>query len=182
MGENDMPPRDYFLAATIDEVVTLFGELQNASDRVSAISAAAFLDDTLGAALLARFVRVGTTWKDRMFSTPNAPFSSFYSKSVAGFAMGLFGPLTYADLTNVRRIRNEFAHTATPLHFSDPNIASHCEALTTPSRVNMGLGTPFPLETGPKVQYARTVYGIAITLIGQTRSAVTRPSFPDALP
>ena len=69
-----MPPRDYFLGATLDQVVALLSELQNVSDRVAAISAAAFLDDTLGAALLARFVIMGKTWKNRLFSSENAPF------------------------------------------------------------------------------------------------------------
>jgi hypothetical protein len=136
----------------------------------------------LGAALLARFVKVGATWKERMFSGPNAPFASFYSKAVAGYAVGLYGPLTYADIDLIRRIRNEFAHRATPLQFGDDPITELCSKLTTPSRIQVSLGTPFPLETGAKVQYCRAVYGVGVALRGQISSVQARPSHPDVLP
>jgi hypothetical protein len=179
-GGDDMPPRDYFLGATIDQVVALLSELQNVSDRVAAISAAAFLDDTLGAALLARFVTMGVTWKDRLFSSENAPFGLFYSKTVAGYALGLFGPNTYAELNIIRKIRNEFAHTATPLQFSDALIIALCAKLN--AQPVEGLGTLLPMETGPKVDYVRTVYAIATRLLNQARSVSSRPSFPGSLP
>ena len=177
-----MPPRDYFEGFSDGTFLALLGELQDVSDRVAAISAAAFLDDTLGAALLARFVKVGVTWKDRIFSSPNAPLSSFYSKTVIGYALGLFGPTIYADLDIIRKIRNEFAHTATPLQFNDTAIAALCSRLTSSNRFQMGLGTLLVSESGPKVEYVRSVYGIAVTLLGQMRSVSSRPAFPSVLP
>jgi DNA-binding MltR family transcriptional regulator len=177
-----MPPRNYFEGFTDGTFLALLGELQNVSDRVTAISAAAFLDDTLGAALLARFVRIGVTWKDRIFSAPNAPLGSFYSKTALGYALGLFGPSTYGDLDIIRKVRNEFAHTATPLQFNDATVAALCGRLTSAGRFQMGLGTLLLSETGPKVDYVRSVYGIAVTLLGQMRSAPPQPTFPTVLP
>jgi hypothetical protein len=177
-----MPPRDHF-EATFEQIVALVGELQNVSDRVTAISCAAFLDDTVGAALMARFIPIGVTWKDRIFTGVNAPFGSFYSKMVAGYALGLFGPLTYADLNIIRSVRNDFAHTATPLLFTDEAISKKCGQLTTPSRTELGLGMPFPGETGPKVTYAQTALGIANRLLVPIRRAPPpRPSVPTDLP
>jgi hypothetical protein len=178
-----MPPRDHF-EATVDQIIALFGELQNTSDRVTAITCAAFLDDTLGAALMARFVRVGVEWKERIFTGTNAPLGTFYSKTIAGYALGLFGPQTYTDLAIIRTIRNDFAHTPAPLRFTDTVIASKCARLKTPGRIELGLGSPFSTETGPKAIYAQTVFHIASHLLGPVRvkPPPSRPSFPSGLP
>lgn len=175
-----MPPRDHFEGASFEQIEELFHELHNVSDRVTAITCAAFLDDMLGAALLDRFVKLGATWKDRIFNSPNAPLSSFYSKAVTGYALGLFGALTYGDLDIIRHVRNQFAHTATPVQFKDEGIAQLCSKLTTPNRINLGLGSPFPLDPGPKGRYARTVSGIAQALL--TGDDISQPSFPTSLP
>jgi hypothetical protein len=97
----------------------MFAETGNASDRVAAVACAAFLDDSLGAALSARFVRLGKGWEDRIFSGGTAPLGTFSAKIRLGYALALFRPSTQKDLDLIRTIRNAFAHTASPVFFSD---------------------------------------------------------------
>ena len=115
---------------TLEEFIALAGELQNVSDRVVAISCAAWLDDTLGSVLAAHLVRMGQQWLDRVFDSPTAPLGNFSSKIVIGYAMGLFGPRTRADLEIIRAVRNTFAHTPGPVLFTGAGIAEvPCDAL-----------------------------------------------------
>jgi hypothetical protein len=86
------------LKAAFEEYRTLFEEMQNANDRVAAVSSAAWVDDTLAAALSTRFVKMGKTWTDRVFDGAGAPLGTFSAKIVIGYALGLFGPLTRTDL------------------------------------------------------------------------------------
>lgn len=44
-------------------------------------------------------------------------------------ALGWLGPNTYSDLTYLRKIRNEFAHSATILKFDDEPIRGMCSHL-----------------------------------------------------
>jgi hypothetical protein len=172
----------------VRRIQALFEEMQNANDRVAAVSSAAWVDDTLAAALSTRFVKMGKTWTDRVFDGAGAPLGTFSAKIVIGYALGLFGPLTRTDLDTIRSIRNDFAHNAGPLLFTQPDIAAKCAKLTTPSRAGFGMGAAFSLESppGPKALYVRTAQYIAGRLINGARAHhqdENRPSPPlDALP
>jgi hypothetical protein len=167
------------IEVTLDQFTALFNEMQNTSDRVAAVSCAAWVDDTLSAALATQFVKMGKTWVDRIFDGPTAPLGTLSAKIVIGYALGLFGPLTRADLEIIRAVRNDFAHTAGPILFTDPEIANKCNRLTTPIRVGVGIGTAFALEDppGPKALYVRTAQHVAGRLIGRTRA--TQPKRPE---
>jgi hypothetical protein len=160
----------------------MFLELTNASDRVTAITCAALLDDSIGAALLIRFVPIGVTWKNRIFTGPNSPLGTFYSKAVVGYALGLFGPKTYADLVVIRKIRNEFAHTLSPLRFEDAEITKLCSGLTTKTDFSGGFGIPFPGDISPKAIYAQAAFQIATHLIRSKSGKEFQPSYPSTLP
>jgi mannitol operon repressor len=116
-----MPPRDHF-EGTPDQVMAMFREITSATDRVAAVACAAFLDDTLGAALAAHFVRLTKKWEDRIFSGATAPLGTFSAKTRIGYVLGLYGPLTCDDLETIRSIRNDFAHQAGPISFDEPEI------------------------------------------------------------
>jgi hypothetical protein len=62
-----MPPLD-ILEEGPTQLNALFKEVQHASDRVAAISATAFLDDSLRVVLRSRFISMGRDWEDRIFS------------------------------------------------------------------------------------------------------------------
>jgi hypothetical protein len=159
-----VPPRDHF-EGTPEQITGLFVELTNASDRVAAIACAAFLDDSIGVALLTRFISIGAKWKDKIFTGPNSPLGTFYSKAVVGYALGLFGPKTYSDLDVIRKIRNDFAHTPTPLRFEDEKIAKLCRQLTTTIDFSGGLGILFPGNDSPKAVYVQSAFQISTHLL-----------------
>ena len=175
-----MPPRDYLKGISQGEFLALFMEMRHASDRVAAISCVAYLDDTLGWALSARFVARGKQWEARVFSGPDAPLGTLSAKIRLGYALGLYGPMTCADLDLIRAIRNDFAHTALPLSFADAGISGKVSRLKTP--LPRGLGGPFP-PNDPKEIYAATVYQIALCVLGDLMNRqIQRPSFPPTLP
>jgi hypothetical protein len=181
VGE-DMPPRDHF-KETARHIGEILAETLNASDRIAAISCAALLDDILGSAIERRFVRLGKDWQDRIFGNPAAPLSSFHSKIVIGYVMGVFGPSTRADLDIIRSVRNDFAHSAPSLSFDDKRISDKCYKIKPRQSV---------LGTEPKVQFIvsgedspRSRYIVAAQYIALQVSQdedEMRPNFPSYLP
>jgi hypothetical protein len=144
-----MPPRDIFEEEP-KHLLALFKEIQSASDRVAAISATAFLDDSLGVALRDRFISIGRDCEDRIFSRLGAPLGTS-AKILMGYALGVFGPLTRKDLDIIRKVRNSFAHTALPIDFDDSELIKKCKELTSPERLALdpeysGFGRPFDLD------------------------------------
>jgi len=174
------------LKASYDELTPLFEEMQNASDRVAAISCAAWVDDSLGAVLSKCFVEMGADWNNRIFNNATAPLNSLSSKITLGYAMGLFGPLTCADLNIIRSVRNDFAHRAAPISFSEAEIAEKCKKLTSPFRMSAGITGAIPTTPPPEPKrlYIRASQRISFDLIGWSRAnQPPRPSFPaDILP
>jgi DNA-binding MltR family transcriptional regulator len=155
--------RDHFEGSD-QQVMAMFAEMQNVNDRVAAVSCTAFLDDSIGAALAAHFVRLGKQWQDLIFSGPTAPLSTFAGKIRVGYALGLYGSATCKDLDIMRSIRNDFAHTAGPLSFTDTVIADKCSRLSTPRRIIKGeLGG---LSPQPNTDQNRYMLGRRNTLRG----------------
>jgi hypothetical protein len=180
MGGKDMPPRDYFKGISKDEFYALFAEMRHASDRVAAVSCAAYLDDTLGWALSARFVVLGKRWEGRLFSGSDAPLGTLSAKVRLGYALALYGPITCADLGLIREIRNDFAHTAKPLSFAKSDIGAKVSRLKT--FLPGGLGGPFPPDD-PKQIFAATAQQIAFCLMDDlTSRSIASPTFPSTLP
>jgi hypothetical protein len=189
-----MPPRDIFEDEP-KRLLELFKELQSTSDRVAVISATAFLDDSLGVALRARFVPLGNGWADKIFSGSGGPLSTLSSKIVIGYALGLYGPITRKDLDTIRNVRNSFAHTALPLDFSDAEIIEKCDKLTTPERraldpVFSGFGKSFDISSA-RGRFIYTTRSLATVLLLYARNSppyqmdkpmVTPPSPPNEMP
>ncbi len=185
-----MPLRDYFKPGPEfqERVIALGRELANASDRIAAIAGAALLDDALGLALSARFVSIGKRWEDRLFSGATAPLSSLSAKARVGFALGMLGPATFADIELIRKVRNEFAHIALSVSFNDPGIMEKCHQLTTPSRIDdiwlaiAQLGGQHDFDN-TKHRYIASARHIAVRLLEQKRvNPVIRSVPPDVLP
>jgi len=101
--------------------------LNNESDRACALMAAAFLDDQLRQLLEANLVqdkKVLVRILDQ-----RGPLATFSSRIDMAYAMGLIGKRTLLDLNLLRKIRNEFAHTAEPLSFDSPKVSAWCSQL-----------------------------------------------------
>jgi hypothetical protein len=58
----------------------------------------------------------------------NAPIAGFANRILFAFAVGLISKQEYDDLTRLRKIRNEFAHSI-DASFQSPNVVSHCESI-----------------------------------------------------
>jgi hypothetical protein len=163
----------------------IMGELHHESDRSAALSAGAFLDDSLALALETRFVKLSNTRKDSIFSGKNAVLSTFSSKIELAYGLGLLGELTRIDLEHIRVVRNEFAHTATKRTFEFPRIAAHCLTLTTPLRLattfSKGGLQPDPLENN-RSRYIQTVCHVSATLTYGIRNYQAVFPLPSDLP
>jgi hypothetical protein len=188
-----MPPRDIFEEPK--HLLALFKEVQNASDRIAAISATAFLDDSLGVALRARFIPMGNDWADKIFSGSGAPMNTLSSKIMVGYALGLYGPMTRKDLDTIRNIRNYFAHTALPLDFGKEEIIEKCGKLTTPERLALdpifsGFGKSFDLsKSRERFIYSTRTIATILLLYARDRPpyqmnkpTIAPPSPPDEMP
>jgi DNA-binding MltR family transcriptional regulator len=53
---------------------------------------------------------------------PNQPLSSFSAKIRMGFALKLYGELTFHDLELLRKLRNLFAHGRLAIDFNTPEV------------------------------------------------------------
>ena len=59
----------------------------------------------------------------------NAPVGTFSSRILLSFAVGLISEAEYVMLGNIKKIRNEFAHSV-QASFETPTISSHCRTLS----------------------------------------------------
>lgn len=65
----------------------------------------------------------------------NSPLGTFSSKIRIGYALGIFGPETLANLDVIRAIRNVFAHAKIPVQFTEPRLMAACSLLRIPSQM-----------------------------------------------
>jgi hypothetical protein len=106
------------------EVVELRLALSKETDRGCALFAAAYLDGELEGLLRAKMVA-----DERVASailSPDRPLGSFSARIDVAYLLGLIPRLARLDLHLIRKIRNDFAHTARRLSFAEPVIAARC--------------------------------------------------------
>lgn len=109
------------------------------NDRSAAITLATLVDDQLGHAIEARLVPLSNTIRDSLY-TEGGPLESFSAKINFGFALGLYGKQTRADLHLVRRVRNQFAHFFAINSFEHEEISKLCKNLKTPDFISEAMG------------------------------------------
>ena len=110
-------------------------ELEGQSDRGTAIVGAAYLEERLEEAIRSRFVSgVSSDVINRLFEG-YGPLASFAAKVDIAHSLGLLGTHSLHDAHSIRKIRNDFAHKADPVSFSDAAIASKCGALWLPANI-----------------------------------------------
>jgi len=96
------------------------------------IAIAAILDNQLERALKRAMRPLSNTMYDRLFGSFR-PLSSFSSKIVMAYALGIIPLELYEELEKIRHIRNEFAHSSGVLHFGSPEIEPMFLRLKRPS-------------------------------------------------
>jgi DNA-binding MltR family transcriptional regulator len=129
------------------------------SDRASGLMSAAFLEDYLSR-LIGSFMVDDKKVKHDIFSH-NGPLGTFSSKIDMAFMLGLISNNTKRDLHLLRKIRNEFAHSAKPLEFTNSAINSRCGELSCAEHI--------PKTATPRTLFNRSMMvacqEMALTLI-----------------
>ena len=98
-----------------DKVVEFRNTFDEETDRGVTFMAASFLEGELEDLLREYFVQDKKVINE-IFSF-NGPCGTFSSKTNITYSLGLIGKKAHRDLHLIRKIRNEFGHTATPLTF-----------------------------------------------------------------
>ncbi|WP_460104724.1 MltR family transcriptional regulator [Pseudomonas sp. S2_D10] len=156
----------------IGEIAAFRIGLASESDRAVALMAAAFLEDYL-AQLISKKMLDNAKVRNEMYEH-NGPLGTFSAKINTAYMFGLISQAVRNDLHLLRKIRNEFAHTAKPLEFTEHRIKSRCNELT-----RNGL---HPKHDAPRSRFNRAMMiaaqEIAITLTRTGRS-IEQPSPPN---
>jgi mannitol operon repressor len=122
----------------LKDLSAFLGELQAETDRGLPMVAAALIDEKLLETLQA--FTCSCKAADRLLVDGNAPLGAFSARIDASFALGLIDEFEYQEISLVRKVRNEFAHSRHGLTFLDKQIESLCANLKTalPSGISLG--------------------------------------------
>lgn len=102
-------------------------ELTKESDRGCALLAASHLDYLLELMLKSKLI--GTPKQlDSLFDF-NGPLGTFSAKILMSFSLGLISKVRMNDLQTIRKIRNDFGHSASVINFTSEKINSLCNNL-----------------------------------------------------
>lgn len=143
--------------------------LTKESDRGCVLFAAAYLDKALSQLLKAHLVQSPKV-DDELFNGQNA-LSSFSSRIKMAYYLGKIAVAERKDLDTIRNIRNDFAHNAEPLDFTNQSIAMRCGNLTNSWREP---------DATPRQKFTAAVSGLMVHISHATRTAVAFPEAPDS--
>ncbi len=105
------------------------------SDRGCALTAAAYLDESLATLLRNRLVQ--DKGNIDALIDPGRPLSAFSTRIRIAYAIGLISKDCMKDLDSIREIRNKFAHLHGPVSFSDQSIAHRCRNLRNTAKAHV---------------------------------------------
>jgi len=125
-------------------------ELYKESDRGACLLSVSFLENQLELLLKKYLVNSNKTTINKVFEN-YGPLATFSSKIDMGFLLGLISKESFDDLNNIRKIRNEFAHSYGLIDFQNTKIRSICLSLKTHYREK---------TENPKDLFISTVCGI----------------------
>lgn len=106
---------------TPEELASAMTELDQQTDRGTAIIAAALLEHHLDEAIQARLTPLNSVLMDNLFGSRGS-LGGFQAKIDMAFALGLYTKDAHRDLNTIRKIRNRFAHTPIALDFHDMEL------------------------------------------------------------
>lgn len=118
-----------------EEQYNLRMSLIKESDRGAVLLSVAFLESYLENALKSKLI--GSKNRiDKLFDL-NGALGSFSNKIDMSFSIGIINEKIYNDLTNIRKIRNKFAHTYELIELSSPTINDNILKLKLCPRKNI---------------------------------------------
>lgn len=110
-----------------------FAELERGSDRTIGVVASAVVESYLTGALKKEIHRDDTPYSNQVRSDTfnhDGPLGSFGAKIQLAYLMGYLTPEAHRDLTNLKNIRNQFAHYAEQHSFATDKIRDRCANFT----------------------------------------------------
>ena len=102
------------------------------NERGAAILLAANVENGLRYAITRRGSILGRVDNEELFSY-DRPMGSFQHKIRMAYALGIIGNETKENLGIIRRVRNTFAHAASPVSFSTNCVHQACDLLAVPA-------------------------------------------------
>jgi hypothetical protein len=121
-----------------------------ADDRGFCLLMSAHVENTLEQALDHLLGRPREDIREALYKE-DGPLATFAQKITMAHALRVIGTVTYANLRNIRQVRNAFAHAKVPIIFDTPEVAAVCSDL---QRINI-LDPPEEVDSGPNMS-ART--------------------------
>jgi DNA-binding MltR family transcriptional regulator len=150
-----------------EDILAFRQSLDLESDRGCALFSASFIDEALATLLKASLVSDNKT--DQALFNGTAPLATFSSRISMSFYLGKLPAACRQDLEIVRRIRNEFAHRADSISFSDPAIADRCNALRFSLRDK---------NASPRAHFTSAIFAL-LALIHEATIDSSAPSPPE---
>lgn len=152
------------------------------NDRSTALTIGALLDGALKLAITPRIIIPEKEGENDLFGH-QAPLRAFSAKIAIGFALGIYGPQTRADLDAIREVRNAFAHSMSPIDYRTAQVANVCARITLPERAN--LNTDLPIDwVDARSRYVLSASWLAVFFdsMGETSTWAepTEPEMPAA--
>ena len=145
----------------IEQLAAFLHEFNSESDRGAALTAAAYLEESLEDILRQFLAAVKET--ERLLSGYNAPLGTFSAKASAAFSLGLIQRNEYEELSLIRRVRNEFAHSWHEVDFTANKVVGLCSNLPW-------LGPDDPeIERTPRSRFNFAVAILLIDLLWRAR-------------
>jgi len=102
-----------------------FEQVEYDSDRAAGIVAGSIIERRLEQALKSIMKKQNKAASDFLFR-PSGPLGSFKTKIDLAYLLGLLSDDAYKDLTNLKNIRNDFAHELELDTFDKPTIKDRC--------------------------------------------------------
>ena len=104
-----------------------FNTINKGGEIAVVIVGAAVLDELLKRMLI--FFLANKSTGKKMLDHDTKPFGTFSKRIISSYVLGLINKEEFDDLTNIRKIRNEFAHNFNTASFTDHEIVKLCNKL-----------------------------------------------------
>jgi hypothetical protein len=113
---------------TESDIAAVENELYNAPDRAAAIIMGSMVEKAIGKLLRNNMREEGASGLFKF----SGVLGNFSAKIDIAYAFNLFGPKVKNDLDIIRHLRNQFAHSQTPIEFTNPAVKQCCDQLMYP--------------------------------------------------
>jgi DNA-binding MltR family transcriptional regulator len=111
-----------------EDLETIRKEILEQNDRGAAITAFAFLDETLCRAIKGKFIPLSNS-KTKAILSGAGPLGTFEARVAIAYALDPLTDNMSSEMKLIARIRNKFAHRMQPILFSDREVMELCDEM-----------------------------------------------------